>query len=274
MEIRTLSTPLGAEIVGVDLRKKVDAATLARLKEAFTQYHLLLFRNQDITEDQQADFSTKFGPLSHQGDNMNHGGKVMFISNTRDDGALPNGELLFHSDHCFYEHPLKALTLYAMEVPSKGGETIFLNAQKAYDELPAALKARIEGLHAEHGFDYGYKSGDRRLHADDLPETAKRATHPLAWPHPETGRKILLANQLMTYRIQELDEAQSEALLTELFEQLGRPELQYKHKWELGDYIIWDNRVLQHARTNFDPAEKRTLRRVPIGETVGVAAPV
>lgn len=271
MEVRRLSEPLGAEIIGVDLRQEVDTATFASILEAFQRHHLILVRSQVLTEDQQAAFSMRLGPLSHQGDNMSHGGKVMFISNTREDGALPNGELLFHSDHCFFEHPLKALSLYALEVPTSGGETVFLNAQKAYDALPKVLKERIDGAYAEHGFDYGYKSGNQRVRSEDLPETAKRATHPVAWPHPESGRKILFVNQLMTYGIIGLDPVEGDALLDELFAHLARPEFQYKHKWQVHDYVIWDNRVLQHARTNFDPTEKRTLRRVPIGETAHLA---
>ena len=274
MEFKPLSPVLGVEVRGLDLSAPFDEATAAALRRAFLEHHLLLVRGQDCSTEDEIRFSELFGPVSRMGEHMKHGGKIMHISNAHKEGALPTGELLFHSDQVYFKHPLKAIALYAVEVPGKGGDTRFANAALAWDNLPPRLKERVQGLKTENVYDYGPNRGDRRIDTSKLSELAVRAEHPIAWPHPETGRIVLLINRLMTARVVGLAPAESEALLEELFPYAEDPAITYRHVWQKHDLVFWDNRILQHARTNFDPAEKRVLRRVPIAENEAAAGPV
>ncbi len=272
LEFRPLSPALGAQVIGLDPKRPYDDATAAALREAFLKYHLLLVRGQEISEEDEVRFSELFGPVSRAGGNMKHGRKTMRISNAHADGAFPTGELLFHSDHVFYSTPLKAIALYGEQVPAKGGDTVFSNASAAWDKLPAALRERVRNLRATNVYDYAVNAGDQRFDLDHISPDAPRHVHPIAWKHPDTGRIVLFVNPLMTSRIEGLDPAESEALLKELFTYVQSPSVIYQHKWQLHDLVFWDNRALQHARTNFDPAEKRVLRRVPIAENELAAA--
>jgi len=266
LEFRPLCKALGAQVIGLDLTRPYDDATAAALRRAFLQYHLLLVRGVEISEDDEVRFSELFGPVSHKGDNMKHGRKTMRISNAHADGAFPTGELLFHSDHVFFAHPLKAIALYGEQVPSRGGDTLFANAAAAWDALPPALKEKVRHLQAINVYDYSVNSGSRRYDPASLSPDAVQHTHPIAWPHPETGRIVLLVNPLMSAFIVGLSSDESEAILQELFSYIQRPEMIYQHQWQQHDLVFWDNRVLQHARTDFNPEEKRVLRRVPIAE--------
>ncbi|MEX2408036.1 MAG: TauD/TfdA family dioxygenase [Rhodovibrionaceae bacterium] len=248
------------------MTKQIDPQDQERLREAFLKHHLLLVRGQELDDDQEIAFAEIFGEVSHQGGNMKHDGKIMHISNAHEKGAFPTGPLLFHSDHVFYEHPLKAIALYGEAIPSEGGDTLFANAALAWDRLSPELKERVGSLKGLNVYDYGVNKGSDRFAAEALSESGINAIHPIAWPHPETGRKILLVNRLMTDRILDLDKSESDALLEKLFQAIDDEEIIYRHRWQLHDLVIWDNRVLQHARTDFNPQEKRVLRRVPIGE--------
>lgn len=273
-QTRRLSPMLGAELIGFDASKPYTPETVAALKQAFLEHHLLLIRGQEISAEDEVRLSELFGPVSKMGEHMKHGGKTMNISNAHKDGALPTGELLFHSDQMYFKYPLKAIALYAVEVPSKGGDTLYANAAMAWDNLPPRLKERVQSLRAENVYDYGPNRGDRPVDTGNLSELAVRADHPIAWPHPETGRTVLLINRLMTSRVLGVSKEESDALLAELFPYTEDPKITYRHAWQKHDLVFWDNRVLQHARTNFDPAEKRVLRRVPIAENEDAVGPV
>lgn len=272
--LQRISPVLGAEISGLDLSQPFDDATVRFLKEAFLEHHLLLFRGQEVSAEDEVRLAELFGPVSRMGEHMKHGGKIMNISNAHKDGALPTGELLFHSDQVYFKYPLKAIALYGVEVPSKGGDTLFSNAALAWDNLPPRLKERVQGLKAENVYDYGPNRGDRRVDRTQVSADAVRAVHPVAWPHPETGRIVLLVNRMMTTQIVGMDPEESDRLLEELFPYAEEPRVIYRHVWQKRDLVFWDNRILQHARTDFDPAEKRVLRRVPIAENENAVGPV
>lgn len=273
-EVRRISPMLGAELVGFDLSAPYDAATVAALKKAFLDHHLLLVRGQECSTEDEVRLAELFGPVSKMGEHMKHGGKTMNISNAHKDGALPNGELLFHSDQVYFKYPLKAIALYGVEVPSRGGETLFANAALAWDNLPPKLKERVQHLTAENVYDYGPNRGDQRVDRNSVSESAVRAQHAVAWPHPDTGRLVLLVNRMMTTRILGMSGEESDALLEELFPYIEDPKVIYRHAWRRHDLVFWDNRILQHARTDFDPSEKRVLRRVPIAEHQNAVGPV
>ena len=262
MKQSPLAPALGVEIEGVDLARSLDVATAAALRAAFARHHLLLLRGQDLDEAAQVRFARLIGPVSHRGVYMKER-DASHVSNARPDGILGSGVLHFHSDHTFFRHPLKAICLHALEVPRSGGDTLFANVMEAYDKLPAELKARIEDLVSLQLFDY---AGDynRRTLERDAPADAPRCRHPLVRVDPASGRRLLFLHLHTTARIDGLSDAEADALMDELAGYIADPAIGYRHVWRPGDVLVWNNITLQHARTDFDPAERRTLRRVPI----------
>lgn len=148
-----------------------------------------------------------------------------------------------------------------MEIPSQGGNTLFATAYRAYDALPHALRDRVEGLQAVHVYDY---DGSATVRADRHSPDAPRAVHPLVIVHPETGRRALYANRLMTSEIVGWSKQDSEALLQEMFDYIEDPAYVFAHQWTPGDLVMWDNRCTLHARSDFNPTEPRVLRRVTV----------
>src|SRR5207249_6612324 len=261
------SPALGAEVTGVDLRRRLDEAGFAQILEAWHAHLVILLRDQNLSEDDQVRFAQKFGPLAtiHTKQFVRNHPAVMLISNIREDGkpigALPDGEMHFHTDQCHQERPAMASMLYALEVPSTGGNTLFANGYAAYETLPDGMKRRIEGRKALNAYDYETAATKRgtRL-APSVPSYA----HPVVRTHPATGRKALYVNRLMTVRIEGLPAQESDELLATLFDHQERREFIYEHVWRAGDLLIWDNRCTLHARTDFSPNERRLMRRVTI----------
>ena len=265
--VRPLSAALGAEIIGVDLSSPIDDQLFAQIRDAWHRYLVILLRDQGLSEEDQVRFAEKFGPpaVIHTKQFVRKHPAVMLISNIREDGrpigALPDGEMQFHSDQCHQERPAMASMLYAIEVPRAGGNTLFANGYAAYETLPDAVKRRIAGRKALNAYDYeraAMKRGTRL--AAGVPSYA----HPVVRTHPATGRKALYVNRLMTVRIEGLPEQESDELLDFLFAHQERPEFVYEHAWRPCDLLLWDNRCALHARTDFSPNERRLMRRVTI----------
>lgn len=266
--VKPLSPSIGVEVTGLDLSLALDASTVAELRALWLEHQVLLFRQQALSEHEEVRFARCFGePIRPKSarrfeNQPDHDPAVMLIGNIRENGkiigSLPNGELQFHSDSAFLETPLMATLLYGVDIPSHGGNTLFASAYAAYEALPAELKARLDGLMAVNAFDYGTQVRTGRLDR----EKAARATHPVIRTHPETGRKAIYVNRLMTEEIAGLPAAESDALLNRLFDLLERPDFRYEHVWRKGDLILWDNRCVQHARTDFPSEERRLVKRV------------
>lgn len=264
LTIRRLSPIVGAEVTGMDFSKAADEGTVAQLKDAFQQYELLLFRKAELSVEDQARFGRIFGKITVRGEyKPNEYADTQHISNRRHDGMLGDGELRFHCDQLFFPEPLSALMLYAIEVPSKGGETLFCNTNLAYQRMSPEFKKQLEGLHCLHAYDYKANLSDPNF-AANAPSDAPRHVHPLIWTNPATGRKAIWIGQASTQKVMELDPDQSKALLSRLKDLIYDDSNVYRHRWQVGDLLIWSNRMLQHARTPFDPTEARTLRRTPI----------
>jgi taurine dioxygenase len=265
--VRPLSGALGAEIVGVDLRTPLDDATFAQIRDAWHRHLVILLRGQELSEEDEVRFGERFGPpaVIHTKEFVRNHPAVMLISNIREDGkpigALPDGEMQFHSDQCHQERPAMASMLYAIEVPASGGNTLFANGYLAYETLPPEIKRRIEGRKALNAYDYNSAAMKRGAR---LGEGVPSYVHPVVRTHPATGRKALYVNRLMTVRIEEMPADESDELLAFLFDHQERPEFVYEHVWRPGDLLMWDNRCTLHARTDFSPNERRLMRRVTI----------
>ena len=271
--VRKLSAPLGAEIRGVDLSRPLDAADIEAIKRAWYDNLVLLFRDQHLSEDAQIRFARCFGalqkrprpPSARAETGVENPELVMLVSNIREDGkpigSLPDGEMEFHTDQCYLEKPANGTFLYAIEVPSEGGDTLFLNLYEAYETLSPELKKRLAGLTAENVYLYGTTSRDAVKPDFNV---HRHFAHPVVRTHPVTGRKALYVNRLMTWNIVGMDDAESERLLNALFDHLEQDRFIYAHKWRPGDLVLWDNRCTLHARTDFSAGERRLLRRVTI----------
>ena len=273
IEIVPLSDAIGAEIRGVDLSNPLSEDVRKAVERAWYDNVILLFRDQNLSHEEQTAFGAQFGDVAVRGGDTatstekSVGESVMLVSNIRENGkpigTLPDGEMLFHSDTPYTEEPRKSTILYAIEVPSHGGETLFSNSYKVAEALPEDVKRRLEGRRALHIYDYG---------ATFVPDGSyDRSNNPHFWhpvfrKHPETGRTSLFVSELMTVEIEGLPANESRELLETLFEFQRRPEFVYAHPWRPGDILMWDNRCSVHARNDFPSDEHRLLRRITLAD--------
>jgi taurine dioxygenase len=269
IEVVPLSPALGAEIRGVDLRAPLDDESIRIIRKAWNDHIVIRLRGQEMSEEDQVRFGETFGPLNRSAKKRAHHNAanpaIMLISNIRENGqligALPDGEMHFHTDQSHQETPCSGTMLYALEVPSTGGDTLFANCYTAYETLPDEMKQRLEGKRALHAYDYDNASTRR---GTVLKEGVPHAVHPVVRTHPETGRRALYVNRLMTLRIEDMDAQESEDILQMLFDHIEQPAFVWGQQWKAGDVVLWDNRCSVHARTDFSAAERRLMRRVTI----------
>ena len=266
LAVRPLSPALGAEISGIDLRDPISGTVGRTLLDAWHRHLVILIRDQILDEDAQVRFAETFGPPAKVSSGRKYSDKhpsVMLVSNIRKDGkpigALPDGEMHFHTDQCHQETPAKATMLYAIELPSAGGNTLFANAYAAYETLPAELRQLLAGRRALNAYET-----DTTHRTAGYEGAGSSCWHPVVRTHPVTGRKALYVNRLMTREIEGLPREESDAILKQLFDHQEEPRFVYEHVWHVGDILIWDNRCTLHARTDFSAGERRLLRRVTI----------
>jgi taurine dioxygenase len=266
VSVRQLSPALGAEIMGVDLRNPISNELKQKFLDVWHQHLVILLRNQTLDEDAQVRFAGTFGTPAKNTSGRTFSARhpsVMLVSNIREDGkpigALPDGEMHFHTDQCHQATPAKATMLYAIEIPSKGGDTLFSNAYAAYETLPDEIKQRIAGRRAFNAY-----TTDTTLRSTNYDDAKSSYWHPVVRTHPATGRKALYVNRLMTREIEGLPREESDAILEKLFDHQEEPRFVYGHVWRPGDILMWDNRCTLHARTDFSAGERRLLRRVTI----------
>lgn len=264
---RPLPAPFGAEIDGLDARRPIAPDDARALRDAFARHHVLVLREQPLSEAQQAALAGCFGTveLARRKAVLAERLETMLISNVKVGdvvvGRLPDGEVEWHFDKMYYPEPNLAAVLHAVELPDRGGETLFCDTSLVYAALPDAMKHRLEGLHVVSSYDYeATRPEDRKPNAE-----APTAAHPLVRTLDD-GRKSIFAAPLMVDRIVELPPAESAALLAELYAGLGRPEYTYEHVWRTGDTVIWDNRCCAHKRNDFDPNQRRLLRRMSVAD--------
>jgi alpha-ketoglutarate-dependent taurine dioxygenase len=271
-----LSPALGVEVVDVDLAALVDEDPLRQpeivgeILHAWRARQLVLFRHQHLSPARQAVVAGWFGsvdratPQAMQQGNAS-GEPVHYISNRVPEGRAGDGELLFHSDSSTRPHPIRAVSLFAIDVPDEGGDTRFANCARAYRQLPERLKQRIRQLEALHGYDYSTLQK-----TDGTTGAGFSAVHPVVLPHPLTGEPILYVSRNFTHHIVGWPEQASRELLEELWSHVERADVIYQHAWKRGDLVIWDNVAVQHARTAFDPSAARTLQRVTVSAAPAV----
>ena len=274
-QVELFDAPLGAEILGLDLNRPLPQRDFQRIHKAHLDHHLLVFRDQRITPQQQVDFSRRFGPLQiHVLRNFqlpSHP-EVLIISNIIENGkplGLGDAGHFWHSDLSYKEKPSLGSMLHAQELPLEGGDTLFANMHLAYDTLPVALRHAVQGARAEHSYLAQYEELRRRspfrpaLTPAQIDEV-KPVVHPVVRTHPETGRKALFVSEHFTTRIVGIPEDESRALLAELFAHSVKLEHVYRHRWAPHDLVFWDNRSLMHLAGGTPDHLRRKLYRTTI----------
>jgi len=274
MVISPAGKALGAEIQQVDL-KNIGDADFCALHRAWLDHLVLLFRGQQLTDEDFIGFSRRFGdldwaPIQETGRRFVEGyPEIYVVSNVVENGvpigSLGAGEAVWHTDMSYLEEPPKASMLYALEIPSGGGDTWFCNMYLAYESLPGDLQRRIQGLNVKH--DGTYNSGGYVRHgvtAVDDPIIAPGTYHPLVCRHPETGRRALYLGRRRNAYISGLSLEHSESLLKDLWSLATQDQFTWRNEWQVGDVVLWDNRCTMHRRDSFDPASRRILHRTQI----------
>jgi len=274
MEVIPNRAALGAEVRGIDLRRVGDDE-FAAIHRAWLDNLVLLFRGQSLSDEELIVFSRRFGeldwaPVQENGRRFVEGHPELYVvSNVMENGvpigSLGAGEAVWHTDMSYLEQPPKASMLYALEVPSAGGDTGFCNMYRAWEELPAELKRAVEGRRLKH--DGTYNSGGyvrEGVTATDDPTTSPGTYHPIAYRHPESGRIALYLGRRRNGYIEGLPLADSEALLDALWQHATRDALVWYNRWRVGDLVLWDNRCTMHRRDPFDATARRIMHRTQI----------
>lgn len=261
IEVIPTGAALGAEIRGVDLSQPVDYATLRQIIDLWHEHEVVYFRGQKLTPEQHVAFSRRFGELElHVRKDCCRPGfhELFVVSNIVVDGkpiGSQDAGLFWHSDLCYLEKPSRGSLFYALEVPHDAsgkalGDTCFASATAAYRALPENTRQKIAGRKAVQSYAKGYyrerNAGPRPpLTAQQRARTPDVA-HPIVRTHPHNGRQCLFVNEGYTARIEGMEGAAGDALLNELITHATRPEFIYRHSWRAGDFLLWDNCLVQH----------------------------
>ncbi|SEJ00598.1 MULTISPECIES: TauD/TfdA family dioxygenase [unclassified Variovorax] len=278
-DVRPFDAPVGAEIVGLDISKPINAEDFARIHRAHLDHHVLVFRNQQVSPQAHIDFSRRFGPLEihvlHQFQLKNHP-EILIVSNIKENGepiGLGDAGVYWHSDISYKPKPSLGSLLHAQELPSEGGDTLFADQHLAWDALSPELQQRVLPLKAEHSYLAKYEElraknpWRPKLSQAQIDQVAP-AVQPVVRTHPETGRKALFVSEHFTTRIVGLPQDESDALLAELFAHSVKPGFVYRHRWAPHDLVFWDNRSLMHLAAGTPDELRRRLNRTTIvGDT-------
>jgi alpha-ketoglutarate-dependent 2,4-dichlorophenoxyacetate dioxygenase len=279
IELTPLHSCLGAEVRGVDLTRPVIPEVFAEIDAAFNRYGILVFPKQSVTDEQQLAFSRLFGPLevnpNYAGAKMRLRPDIADISNldaegrvlARDDrrNLFNIGNQLWHTDSSFKRIPAKCSLLSARELPGSGGETEFADLRAAWDALPAARKARLEGLVVEHSI---FRSRSQIGFADFNDEISKElppVPQALVRHHPVSGRTSLYLASHASHIIGRPVE-EGRALIEELIAFATQPQFVYRHRWAVGDLVMWDNRCTMHRGRPYDDTQRRVLHRTTVSD--------
>lgn len=261
MKIIRLGASLGAEISGLDLRSQLEPDVFTQLKQALLDNLVLVFRNQQLTPEQTVSFANQFGILTEHPvfPHLENYPPIIVIQNY---GKQYSVNEHWHSDVTFAAQPPGETTLYALQMPEFGGDTQFSNQYLAYERLSDGMKIMLEGLNAHHT-----GAGTAKLAGKDI-SNAPSAIHPVIRTHPGTGKKALFVCRAFTDRFENMTIDESRPLLEWLFNHSAKYEYTMRHHWQVGDFVIWDNRCTLHYAIHDHGDAPRLLHRCTIeGET-------
>jgi taurine dioxygenase len=275
LELRKLSHALGAEVVGFRIRGDLPETTVRELRDAFLRYHVLVFRDQEISHETHIAFSRYFGELDPHDSvpdyRLPDHPEILEVTNEGKEPAKVFGRQ-WHSDHSMTIKPVSASLLRAHQLPDVGGDTMFANMHLAYDTLSDGMKEMLQRLSAVHTV-----AAARHLQGVDPEVRAMKerinppVAHPVIRPHSETGRPALYVNEMLTSHFVGMTYEESRPLLEYLFRHSTRPEFVYRHVWRKHDLVMWDNRSTMHiALADYDHSQVRRLYRTTlVGQASG-----
>jgi taurine dioxygenase len=275
IEVTPIASALGAEIRGVDLARPLAPGIFFEIHRAFLEHLVIFFRDQALGPEQLTGFARRFGPLGRYPFAEPLAGHPEVIPIIKEPDQRSNFGGLWHSDTAYQERPSLGSLLYALEVPSLGGDTLFANMYLAYERLSEGLKALLAGsaskpLTAVNSAAKNQASlrGDHlaggAMTGKALDPAALEAEHPVVRRHPETGRKALYVNRAHTLRFTDMTVDESRPLLDFLFEHACKEEFTCRFRWQLGSLALWDNRCTQHYPLNDYHGHRRVMHRVTL----------
>jgi alpha-ketoglutarate-dependent taurine dioxygenase len=274
--IKPLRAALGAVVEGFDGRATPAAPEILALKSALQNHHILIFRNQSLTDAEFLTITSYFGTIYQPptdapvlgADDSGRAPDIVVVANV-DNGVLGAHELTAHADHHWTPQPSSGSFLYAIEVPSAGGATTFYNLAAAYDALDAETRHQIDGLQLiTYNPFLRAKSplpdGRPLYRTPDITPLEPNLAHPLVRTHPDSGRKILFLGAGTEVEIPGYDPTLGAELIARLRRHLAEPRFNYAHTWSVGDIIYWDNQATLHGRSSFDGNARRVLKRISL----------
>lgn len=266
ISIHPLNPVIGAELHGFDLREDLSGEDVQAIQDALNTYQVVFFRDQDITPEQHLAFGRRFGELhvhpSVRGKPRSQWSELLAVHADATTGRVAGDK--WHTDVSCDEKPPLSSILHLTTIPDSGGDTLFSSMYAAYEALSEPMKQMLDGLTATHDGAPNYGDRERRNRKDNPDRVDSVAVHPVIATHPSTGRKTIYVNSAFTVRINELNEAESEAVLRMLFAHVTRPEFQCRFHWQRNSIAFWDNRAVQHyAVWDYYPAV-RSGQRVTI----------
>jgi len=276
------TTDFVAEVRGVTLDDVDKEGVRRRLQYLWLKHQVLLFRGletDDASEKRLAGLSRVFGELEihSRGEYLSRNApELLYVSNLKDGdrkvGVLGDGEAGWHTDQTYRPTPALGSLLAAAIIPKTGGDTSFADMYRAYEALPASLQKRIDGLKGAHSYEHFNKQYSEPANAQQRANGTDQI-HPLVRVHPITGRKAIYVTKNVCPYIIGLEPAEGAALLEELNERSFRPEFVYRHRWTVGDGLLWDNACVMHRRESFDPKQTRLMKRSTIRAPDDLAVP-
>ena len=276
MQVQRVANGLGARIEGVDLARPVDGDTFDRIRHALLEHLVLIFPAQDITPEQHIAFSRRFGELDrHEAlPHYRHPDhpEILMVTNHRINGRpseTRNTGRQWHIDLSYTLRPSLGALLHCKEIPEVGGDTLFTNMYLAYETLSAPLRAFLDGLDAVHDFTT-IKANAHRDPAQlaNLTKLNPPVAQRVVQVHPETGRRSLYVTEMLTSHFVGMSVDESRPILRFLFDHSVQPEFTYRHRWQVGDLVMWDNRCTMHlALSDFDASSPRHMFRTTLQGT-------
>ena len=270
IEVEPVSGALGAEIHGVDLSHRLSDSVFADIHQAFLDHSVIFFRDQQISPEQHIALASQFGQINVNRFFTPAEGYPQIAEVRKEPEQKKNIGEGWHTDHSYDEAPALGSILLAREVPDHGGDTMFASMVRAYEALSDGFKVMLELLKARHSsrhiFGHNAKYHDTdlqdRLHNPD--DAVQDAEHPVVIRHPDTGRKVLYVNAGFTTGIVGWSQAESDALLSFLYEHGARPDFTCRFRWKKGSVAIWDNRATWHCAVNDYHGQRRLMHRITL----------
>jgi len=271
MEIRPTSNALGAEILDVDLAA-VTSSEVDAIADAYSQYGVVFFRDQNVTPEQHLEFARHFGVVNVNRFFTPVDGQPEIAEVRKEPEQVTNIGGGWHTDHSYDIAPAMGSVLRALEVPESGGDTLFASMYAAYESLSDGLKETLGGLKAVHSSRHVFgverpadAGGDRRIHNPEL--AVQDAVHPVVIEHPLSGKKALYVNPGFTLRFEGWTNEESKPLLEHLYRRAIQPENTYRFSWGKGSVAFWDNRATWHYALNDYQGQRRLMHRITIEGT-------